>query len=93
LIFNMIDFEINKLYKESDFDSEGFKLHGEFSRGWWGKEINVSRYENNQIIYIVYKTPDGLLCPIDRYNLREGSNECSTKDITELLKLSSEVSK
>ena len=81
LIFNMLEFEINKLYKESDFNSEGFKLHSKFSRDWWGGKINVGRYENNQIIYIVYKTPEGLLCPIESYNLRTGSSKGSLKDI------------
>lgn len=98
LISKMADkIEINKLYKESDFDSQGFKLHSKFAKKWdRGILYDVLRYEKEQLIYIVYQMPNGLLCPIEHYDLQDGGMERSGNDITELLelsKVSSEVGK
>lgn len=88
----MTDFEINKLYKESDFDSKGFKLHSKFSRSWWFTNVQTPpvellRFEREQEIYLVYPRLDGGLCPVEYYNLKFSSNERSAMSIPEIVKL------
>jgi hypothetical protein len=84
--------KINRLYKEDDLTREGFRLHSKFSRSWWFTNVQTPpvellRFEREQEIYLVYQRPDGVLCPVEYYNLKFSSNERSAMSISEILEL------